>query len=92
MPGASPPSLQARANAGYNQLSAIGQALGKYSNLQAGMQVSYRLTGDAYLDGRYDYRHYVTQYTTGAAFLEMDSNRVSAGVRFSLGETSPVTW
>jgi hypothetical protein len=85
-------NLQARANAGYNQLSALGQALGKYSNLQGGIQVSYKLTGDAYLDVRYDYRHYTTQYTTGDAFLDLDSNRVSVGVRFSLGETSSVTW
>jgi hypothetical protein len=85
-------NLQARANAGYNQLSALGQALGKYSNLQGGIQVSYKLTGDTFLDVRYDYRHYTTQYTTGAAFLEMDSNRVSAGVQFNLGETSSVTW
>ncbi len=85
-------NLQARANAGYNQLSALGQALGKYSNLQGGIQVSYKLTGDTYLDVRYDYRHYTTQYTTGDAFLDMDSSRVSVGVRFSLGETSSVTW
>jgi hypothetical protein len=84
--------LQARANAGYNQLSALGQTLGKYSNLQGGIQASYQLTGDAYLDVRYDYRRYTTPYTTGDAFLEMDSNRVSVGVRFSLGETSSVTW
>jgi hypothetical protein len=85
-------NLQARANAGYNQLSALGQALGKYSNLQGGIQVSYKLTGDAYLDVRYDYRHYTTQYATGDAFLDMDSNRVSVGVRFGHGETSSVTW
>ena len=48
----------------------------------------YRLTGDTYLDVRYDYRHYTTQYTTGDAILEMDSNRVSLGVAFGLGETS----
>lgn len=85
-------NLQARASAGYNQLSALGQALGKYSNLQGGMQVSYKLTGRTYLDVRYDYRHYTTQYSIGDAFLELDSNRVSAGIRFSLGEASPVAW
>ena len=51
-------ALEARVNAGYNQLSALGQALGKYSNLQGGIQVLYKLTGDTYLDVRYDYRHY----------------------------------
>jgi hypothetical protein len=81
--------LEARVKAGYNQLSALGQALGKYSNLQGGIQVLYKLTGDAYLDVRYDYRHYTT---TGDAILEYDSNRVSLGVAFSLGEASPVAW
>jgi hypothetical protein len=81
-------TLQARANASYNQLSALGQALGTYSNLQGGVQVLYKLTGDTYLDVRYDYRH----YTTGEAILKEDSNRVSLGVAFSLGETSPVAW
>jgi hypothetical protein len=85
-------SLQARVNAGYNQLSALGQTLGKYSNVQGGIQVFYKLTGAAYLDVRYDYRHYTTQYTIGDAFLEMDSNRVSLGVGFNLGETPLVTW
>ncbi len=85
-------NLRARANAGYNQLSALGQALGKYSNLQGGIQVLYKLTGGTYLDVRYDYRHYTTQYMTGDAFLEMDSNRVSVGVGFGLGEASAVTW
>ena len=85
-------ALQARLNAGYNQLSAlgevVGQALGKYSNLQGGIQVLYKLTGDAYLDVRYDYRH----YTTGDVILENDSSRMTVGVAFSLGETSLGTW
>jgi len=71
--------LEVRAHAGYNQLSALGQALGTYANLQGGFQVLYKLAGDAYLDVRYDYRH----YTTGEAFLRTDSNRVSLGVAFS---------
>ncbi len=85
-------ALQARFNAGYNQLSALGQALGKYVNLQGGIQVLYRLAGDTYLDVRYDYRRYTTNYPIGDALLENDSNRVSLGVAFSLGETSPVAW
>jgi hypothetical protein len=66
----------------------VGQALGKYSNLQGGIQVLYKLTGDAYLDVRYDYRH----YTTGDVILENDSSRMTVGVAFSLGETSLGTW
>jgi len=46
------------------------------------------LTGDAYLDVRYDYRH----YTTGDVILENDSSRMTVGVAFSLGETSLGTW
>jgi hypothetical protein len=84
--------LQARLNASYNQLSALGQPLGRYSNLEGGIQVLYKLTGDTYLDIRYDYRHYTTHDLTGDALLENDSNRVSLGIAFSLGETSPVAW
>ncbi len=51
-------SLVVRAQAGYSQLSALGQALGKYANLQGGIQVFYKLTGATSLDVRYDYRHY----------------------------------
>ena len=56
----------------------------------------YKLTGDAYVDLRYDYRHYnaryVSYYVTGDAILQMDSSRVSLGVAFSLGETSSAAW
>ncbi len=85
-------SLQVRANAGYNQLSALGQALGRYWSLHGGFQVLCRLAGDAYLDVRYDYRRYNTEYTAGEALLENDSNRVSVGIAFTLGKASPVTW
>jgi hypothetical protein len=44
------------------------------------------------MDIRYAYRHYTTPYTIGDAILDMDSNRVSLGIAFGLGETSPVTW
>jgi hypothetical protein len=77
-------TLQARVNASYNQLSALGQTVGKYSNLQGGMQVLYKLMSDTYLDIRYDYRHYIARYATGDV-LDDDSNRVSLGVAFSLG-------
>jgi len=36
----------------------------------------------------YNYRRYTTYYTTGDAILENDSNRVSLGAAFILGETS----
>jgi hypothetical protein len=81
-------SLQLRGNLGYSQLSPLGQSLGKYSNLLAGIQVFYWLTRDTYLDVRYDYR----RYATGDAILQKDSNRLSLGVAINLGETSAVKW
>jgi hypothetical protein len=76
-------SWEMRGNAGYDQLSALGQTLGKFTNVQAGAEVFYNLTRAARLDVRYDYRH----YTTEDSILQKDSNRVSLGVAFSLGET-----
>jgi hypothetical protein len=73
---------EARGNAAFNELSALGQALGKYTNAQAGAEVFYNLTRAAHLDVRYDYRH----YTTENAILQKDSNRVSVGLAFSLGD------
>jgi hypothetical protein len=73
---------EVRGNAGYNQLTALGQNLGKFTNVQGGAEVFYNLTRDAHLDVRYDYRHYTTDNT----ILRMDSNRVSMGVSFSLGD------
>jgi hypothetical protein len=73
---------EARGNAGFNQLSALGQNLGRYTNLQGGVEVFYNLTDAAHIDVRYDYRH----YTTEDAIVQKDSNRVSLGLAFSLGE------
>jgi len=75
-------SWEVSGNVGYNELSALGQALGKYTNLQGGLELFYNLTPAAHLDVRYDYRH----YTTGNAILQKDSSRVSLGVAFSAGE------
>ena len=71
-----------RGNAAFNELSALGQALGKYINMQTGVEVFYNLTRAAHLDVRYDYRH----YTTENVILQKDSNRVSLGLAFSLGD------
>jgi len=76
------------ANAGYNQFSALGQALGKYTNLQGGTGVSYRLGRETHIQLRYDYRH----YTTGDYLYQKDSNRVSLGVAFSPGERPLPIW
>jgi len=73
---------EARGNAGFNRLSALGQDLGRYTNLQGGIELFYNLTDAAHVDLRYDYRH----YTTEDAILQKDSNRVSLGLAFSLGE------
>jgi hypothetical protein len=75
-------SWEVRGNAAFNELSALGQALGKYTNVQEGVEVFYNLTRAAHLDVRYDYRH----YTTENVILQKDSNRVSLGLAFSLGD------
>jgi hypothetical protein len=71
-----------RGNTAFNELSALGQTLGKYTNMQAGVELFYNLTRTTHLDVRYDYRH----YTTENAILQNDSNRVSLGLAFSMGE------
>lgn len=80
--------FEARFHAGYNELAALGQAFDKYSNVQGGMQVLYKLTNDAFLDLRYDYRH----YDTGDLLLKSDANRMSLGVVFQLGDASLIAW
>ncbi len=75
-------------NAGYNRLTALGQTLPLYTNLQGGGGLTYRLSGGTYIELRYDYRHYNTQ-----TFLyKMDSNRVSLGVAFSPGSSPLAIW
>ena len=74
---------EARGNLGFSQLSPLGQPFGKFRNFQGGVEVFFNLTRAAHLDVRYDYRH----YTTENPILQKDSNRVSLGVAFSLGET-----
>jgi hypothetical protein len=73
---------EGRGIAGFNALSPLGQPLGKYKNVQAGVEIFYNLTDAAHLDVRYDFRH----YTTEDAILQKDSNRVSVGFAYSLGE------
>lgn len=75
-------------NAGYNDLSSVGQNLGKYTNLQGGAAVSYKLAPDTHIQFRYDYRHYTAQNS----FYKKDSNRVSLGLAFSPGETPMAIW
>jgi hypothetical protein len=75
-------------NAGYNELDAVGQTLGKYTNLQGGTGVVYKLGRETHIEMRYDYRHYTTQNN----FYQKDSNRVSLGLAFSPGETPLAIW
>lgn len=74
--------------AGYSQLSAVGQTLGKYTNLQGGAGITYKLVRDAHLELRYDFRHYTTQNT----LFQKDSNRVSLGLAFSPGDKPLAIW
>lgn len=80
--------LAMSANAGFNQLSSIGQALGKYTNLQAGGAISYEIMRATHLEMRYDYRHYTTQ----DSFYKMNSNRVSLGLAYGPGDTPLPVW
>jgi hypothetical protein len=75
-------------NAGYSELSAVGQTLGKYTNLQGGTGVTYKLGHETHVQLRYDYRHYTTQNTV----YEKDSNRLSLGLAFSPGDTPLAIW
>jgi len=80
--------LTAGANASYNELSSVGQTLGKYTNVQGGFGVTYKLLQATHLQVRYDYRHYTTQDTA----FQKDSQRVSIGLAFSPGETPLAIW
>jgi hypothetical protein len=80
--------LAVRLNAGYGELSPLGQALGKYTNWQGGARMSYTLARDTFFELEYDYRHYTTQDSG----FRMDSTRVSRGLAFSPGETPLAFW
>ena len=75
-------------NSGYTELSSVGQTLGKYTNLQGGTGVTYKVGRETHIQFRYDYRHYTTQNN----IYQMDSNRVSLGLAFSPGETPLAIW
>ena len=73
---------------GYSQLSATGQTLGKYSNFQAGMGLTYRVMRDTHMEFRYDYRYYTTQNTA----FKKDSQRVTLGIAYSPGDRPLAIW
>jgi hypothetical protein len=75
-------------NASYNELSSVGQTLGKYTNLQGGTGVTYKVMRETYIQLRYDYRHYTTQNNV----YQKDSNRLSLGLAFSPGEKPLAIW
>ncbi len=80
--------MTAGANASYNELSSVGQTLGKYTNTQGGVALTYKLVHGTHVEMRYDYRHYTTQNT----FYQKDSQRLSLGLAFSPGETPLAIW
>ena len=75
-------------NSGYTELSAVGQTLGKYTNVQGGTGVTYNVGHETHIQFRYDYRHYTTQDYV----YQKDSNRVSLGLAFSPGDTPLAIW
>ncbi len=72
----------------YTQLSALGQEIGKYNGVQAGVGTTYRLMNSVHVEFRYDYRHYSTQND----LFRKDSHRVSLGLAFSPGEKPLSIW
>lgn len=75
-------------NSGYTELSALGQTLGKYTNLQSGTGVTYKIGRETHIQFRYDYRHYTTQNS----IYQKDSTRISLGLAFSPGERPLGIW
>jgi hypothetical protein len=73
---------------GYSQLSAVDQNIGKYTNVQGGAGVTYKMGRETHIQFRYDYRHYTTQNTV----YQKDSSRLSLGLAFSPGETPLAIW
>ena len=73
---------------GYGELSAIGQNLGAYSNVEGGAGATYRVGRETHIQLRYDYRH----YTIHDSIYQKDSSRVSLGLAFSPGETPLRIW
>jgi hypothetical protein len=75
-------------SASYGQMIAVGQTLGKYTNMSGGAGITYKLFRDAHIQMRYDYRHYTTQNS----IYQKDSQRVSLGLAFSPGEQPLAIW
>lgn len=74
------------AHGGYNQLSTIGQSLGKYTDFEAGGAVTYEIARGTRLELHYDYRY----YTTADLFYRKNSNRVSLGLVYGPDAPLPV--
>ena len=80
--------LTFRANAGYNQLSTLDQAMGSYRHVDGGGGVTYRLVRDTHLEFRYDFRHYTTQ----ESFYRINSSRITLGLAYGSGDAPPQVW
>ena len=80
--------VAAALTAGYSRLATLGQPLPPYTSVQAGGGLTYRIAGGLHMQFRYDYRHYSTQYL----LYKIDSNRVSAGMAYSPGDSPLAIW
>jgi hypothetical protein len=76
------------AQANYSELSTLGQSLGKFTNYQGGLGVTYKIVNATHVEFRYDYRHYTTQND----IFRKNSNRVSVGLAFSPGDKPLPIW
>jgi len=80
--------LAVRLNGEYAELSPLGQALGKYTNWQGGVRMTYTLARDVFLELDYEHRYYTTQDLG----YRRDSTRLSLGLAFSPSETPLAFW
>lgn len=73
----------------FAELSTIGQVgLGKYTNYQGGVGMTYMLRSQVHVELRYDYRH----YTANDSFYLKDSQRITLGFAWSPGELPLAIW
>lgn len=77
------------ANLGYSRLTSLGQTLGNYDGVIAGVGTTYLLRSYAHMEFRYDYRHYTTGGTIG---YKQNAQRVSVGMAFSPGSKPLPIW
>lgn len=80
--------LSVGAQTGYIRLSSLGQNLGAFAGLSAGVGATYKLASYSHLEVRYDFRH----YSANNAFYRQNDHHVEVGIAFSPGERPLPIW